>query len=161
MTSVLILGYGNLDRQDDGVAWHILLSLANLLGRDIPSSLEEGFKSTGQSPDLLFTLQLTPDISETIAKYDRVCFVDAHTGSVPEEVHVSEIKAHFQSSPFTHHMTPATCLTLAETIYGCTPHAILISARGYEFGFARSLSQKTNLLVRKATDIIWNWLQET
>ena len=35
--NTLFIGYGNPDRQDDGVAWHVLTGIANQLGLgDIP-----------------------------------------------------------------------------------------------------------------------------
>ena len=37
--------------------------------------------------------ELTPELAETIAQYERVCFVDAHTGAVPHDVNVSAIAA--------------------------------------------------------------------
>jgi hydrogenase maturation protease len=154
---VLILGYGNLDRKDDGVAWHILDSLSQRLGRPSPT-LDEGFQLSGLSTELLFVLQLTPELAETISEFDRVCFVDAHTGSVPEELNVADVKSQFQPSPFTHHMTPASCMALCEALYQNAPQAILVSVRGYEFGFERSLSPRTAELAIQAADRIWDWL---
>jgi hydrogenase maturation protease len=156
---VLILGYGNLDRKDDGVAWHILDYLSQRLGRPSPSP-DEGFQRSGLSPELLFVLQLTPELAETISEFDRVCFVDAHTGSVPEELNVVEIQSHFQASPFTHHMTPASCMALSEALYQKDPQAILVSVRGYEFGFERSLSPRTAELAGQAAEHIWEWINE-
>lgn len=154
----LVIGFGNLDRQDDGVAWHILASLARRLDRPSAGSVEDEFEFGGHSPELLFVLQLTPELAENIAQADRVCFVDAHTGSVPEAVHAAPLSNIFQNSPFTHHMTPETCLALAKTLYGNAPPALLVSVRGYEFGFSRSLSTRTQTLVENAVDRIWDWL---
>ena len=153
----LIIGFGNPDRQDDGVAWHILTRLAQEFGRPIPS-MDEGFFPVGENPDLLFTLQLIPELAETIAAYQRICFVDAHTGNASEDVHVVEVKAEYQRSPFTHHMTADTCLSLVQTIYGQTPQAILVSVRGYEFGFSHELSPGTRLLAEQAVERIMAWL---
>jgi hydrogenase maturation protease len=155
--STLIIGFGNPDRQDDGVAWHILTRLAQEFGRPIPS-MDEGFFPKGENPDLLFTLQLIPELAETIAAYQRVCFVDAHTGNVPEDVNVVEVKPEYQRSPFTHHMTADTCLSLVQTIYGRTPQAILVSVRGYDFGFSHELSPATHLLAEQAVARIAAWL---
>ena len=155
--ATLIIGYGNPDRQDDGVAWHILTRLAQEFGRLIPS-VDEGFFPNGENPDLLFTLQLIPELAETIAAYQRVCFVDAHTGNVPEDVNVVEVKPEYQRSPFTHHMTADTCLSLVQTIYGQTPQAILVSVRGFEFGFSHELSPATLQLAEQAVGQIITWL---
>lgn len=153
--STLIIGYGNPDRQDDGVAWHVLTLLASQFGRAVPDSPDEGIFPSGENPDLLFTLQLIPELAETIADYERVCFVDAHTGNVPEEIHIAEVQPFYQQSPFTHHMTPQTVLSLAQSIYKRTPQAMLVSVRGYEFGFTRDLSAQTGQLAGVAvTEIL-------
>jgi hydrogenase maturation protease len=154
-----IFGYGNPDRQDDGVAWHVLVALARKLGRQLPASIEDEFPPADESPDLVFDLQLTPELSEVIAAYQRVCFVDAHTGNVPEEIKMAEVKGEFQHSPFTHHMTPATCLAMAQTLYGGDPETILVSVRGYEFGFVHSLSKRTKILAEQAAGKIFAWIR--
>jgi hydrogenase maturation protease len=160
MSKVLIIGYGNRDREDDGVAWHILQGVAKHLGRSAPELETGGLDQLGQSPDLLFVLQLTPELSELIANYDFVCFVDAHTGDYPEDLRFGSITAGFQTSPFTHHMTPQTCLALAETVYGRTPQAALVSVRGYRFGFSHTLSIETGLLADDAIEQIVTWLTQ-
>jgi hydrogenase maturation protease len=154
----LVLGFGNFDREDDGVAWHILAGIHSRLGRGPTPEPDEGFEPHDGSPDLLFVLQLTPEMAETIAEYQRVCFVDAHTGNVPFQVNAAPVDAEFQASPFTHHMTPATCLALSQTLHGRAPDAILVSVRGYDFGFARSLSPGTARLAEQAIEIILEWL---
>ena len=156
---VLIIGYGNVDRQDDGVAWHVLSGIAQRFGGQTPASLDDEFESADPNVDLLFMLQLMPELAETIARYERVCFVDAHTGAVPHDVNVEELSSEFQSSPFTHHMTASTLLSFAETLYHHAPQAILVSVRGYEFGFARSLSPRTAELAEEAADLIEKWLK--
>jgi hydrogenase maturation protease len=158
LDSTLIIGYGNADRQDDGVAWHILRGVARRLGREIPETPEEGLEPVGELPHLMFVLQLTPELAETVAAYKRVCFVDAHTGNVPEDLRIVPLNGQFQASPFTHHLTPETCLALCETLYGQKPEAILVSVRGYEFGFSHSLSAPTSALAQQATRSILKWL---
>jgi hydrogenase maturation protease len=155
----ILIGYGNPDRQDDGVAWHVLCAVAERLGLATPSSMDDEFPS---SPDIdfLFQLQLTPELSETVSGYARACFVDAHTGAVPEEVHCQAVLAEFQKSPFTHHLTPQSLLSMSQAIYGKTPQAILVSVRGYQFGFTDELSGETAVLVPRAATEIMNWIQE-
>ena len=160
MCKVLIIGYGNRDREDDGVAWHILQGVAKHLGRPAPDLETGGLDQLGQSPDLLFVLQLTPELAELIADYDFVCFVDAHTGDYPEDLRVGSINAGFQTSPFTHHMTPQTCLALAETVYGHAPQGTVISVRGRQFGFSHTLSTQTALLAEEAIEQIDSWLTQ-
>ncbi len=156
----LIVGYGNPDRQDDGLAWHILAKLArfyNIEGID-PGS--DDFFPVGNNPDLLFTLQLTPELAKTLASYERVCFIDAHTGEIAEDIALQVIMPAYQSSPLTHHMTPQTLLSLVVTLYDRKPEAILISVRGFEFGFARALSEKASQLAQAAFEKIVAWIQD-
>lgn len=164
MDRTLIIGYGNIDRQDDGVAWHVLIELARRF--DYPGLFDPGEGSLVEPPDgipgrvpaLLYTLQLTPELAETISGYQRVCFIDAHTGAVPEEIHLAEVGIQFQNSPFTHHLTPQSCLALCAAFYGVAPQAILVSIRGYEFGFTTDLSPRTGSLLPDAVEMIWRWL---
>jgi hydrogenase maturation protease len=157
----LIVGYGNADRQDDGVAWHVLSGIARSLGRPVPDAPEEGFFPEGQETDLWYTLQLAPEMSEDFARYERICFVDAHTGNIAEEVLLQPVEASQASSAFTHHLTPAACLALTQTLYGKSPEAKLLSIRGYKFGFARELSPETAALAEQAEQVLWDWIQHT
>jgi hydrogenase maturation protease len=154
----LVIGYGNLDRQDDGVAWHILHDLAKMIGCSVYTSVAEVFHPETKGIYLLFSLQLIPEMAELLAEYPRACFVDAHTGRVPEELHVEELDPRMQTSPFTHHMTPNTCLAMAQAIFGRAPLSILISVRGYDFGFAQELSPQTTTLAIQAAQHIYTWL---
>jgi len=153
----LVIGYGNPDRQDDGVAWHILHALALRLGLPAPDSYEEEFPSNDRL-DFAFYLQLTPEMAEQIAAYQRVCFVDAHTGSIAAEVQLAPVESQFQYSPFTHHLTPQTLLSMCQTLYGKTPQAALLSVRGYRFEFERELSPETAVLVPEALELILGWM---
>lgn len=159
MPNTLIIGYGNPDRQDDGVAWHILVGTAKRLGFHTPDSPDDGFESFETEPSFLFVLQLTPELAEDIAAYDRVCFVDAHTGAIPRDVNVDIIKPDYHTSPFTHHMTAQTLMELTQTLFHRDLEALIISVRGYEFGFSVGLSARTQNLADEAVQQIINWLK--
>ncbi len=172
-SKILLVGYGNVDRQDDGVAWHVLKTVAQKLGLPSPDTPGDGFYEVELSPstdldsgdmktlvDIWFEPQLTPEMAETIGAYQSVCFVDAHTGSVPEEISFRLISSSYQASPFTHHLTPQTCLELCKVIYGQTPEGHLMSVRGYVFGFASTLSERTNELAQDAARRLVIWLGE-
>jgi hydrogenase maturation protease len=161
--NVLILGYGNPDRQDDGVAWHILQELATYYDCPITTidELEVNPASSPRhsvTPRLAFALQLTPEMAETLARYEQVCFIDAHTGAYPEEIRVAPIEPGYQTTPFTHHLTPASCLALAQTLYNQAPIGIMVSVRGYHFGYSPELSPQTAPLAQAATIQIINWI---
>ena len=157
MKKALLIGYGNPDREDDGVAWHILRAISLKLGLDAPQSYEDEFPESKQI-DFAFYLQLTPEMAEDISEYEYVCFIDAHTGSIPEVVRLIDVESEFQHSPFTHHLTPQSLLSMCETLYKKKPDAALLSVLGHRFLFTRQLSEETTELVPQAVDLIWNWM---
>lgn len=157
---VLIIGYGNVDRQDDGVAYHVLVSVMQSLGLAAPENMEEEDLASTDNLSFRFQMQLIPELTEELAEYTHVCFIDAHTGNVPEDVHFENLSAQYQRSPFTHHMTASTLLSLTETIHHRVPNAILISVRGVEFGFTQTLSAFTANQVPHAAEIVIHWLRQ-
>jgi hypothetical protein len=98
MQKVLIIGYGNADREDDGVAWHVLHALSTHYHSPIIES-DGGIFEAEHNPHLIFSLQLTPEMSEALTQYEQVCFIDAHTGAYAEEVRAEIITPNFQASP--------------------------------------------------------------
>lgn len=159
MKKILIIGYGNPNREDDGVAWHILEKLATHFDMPLSPALAADEFDPDRYPHLVFELQLFPEMAETMTNYDYVCFVDAHTGAYDEEVRVATIDPYFQASPFTHHLTPESCLVIAQTLYGHAPQGLLVSVRGYHFGYKTELSEQTATLADKAMARIIEWVE--
>jgi hydrogenase maturation protease len=153
----LIFGYGNLDRQDDGVAWHVIVQLRKLLEISQPEEVDQDFSSDS---DLVFVyqLQLTPEISSELVQFDRVCFIDAHAGTIPEDVQLRKLLPEFQHSPLTHHLTPESLLAITSAVYQHIPQTILVTIRGFEFQFTQNLSETTRSLVPQAANIILDWI---
>lgn len=154
----LVIAYGNTDRQDDGVAWHILRELAQQLGAFLPLSPAEECEKEIGNIHLRYMLQLIPEIADDFQHYDRVVFIDAHTGNVKDNLHIENLPATYQPSPLTHHLTPSSCLAIAEALHHTTPQALLVSVRGYEFGFSSTLSENCARLVPPAAGAILEWL---
>jgi hydrogenase maturation protease len=159
LKQLLLLGYGNPDREDDGVAWHILRALTTKLGLSAPESYEDEFPEHAEI-EFAFYLQLTPEMAEDVSAYDHVCFVDAHTGNIPEPVRLIDVQSEFQASPFTHHLTAQSLVSMCETIYGKKPDAALLSVLGHRFLFSRQLSEETARLVPEAVELIWDWMKD-
>jgi hydrogenase maturation protease len=157
-TKPLIIGYGNIDRQDDGVAWHVLVKTASQLGITRRIDPDLGCEIKTSQADLLFTLQLTPEIAEIISAYPRVCFIDACAYPIPNGISMIPLEAQYQPSSMTHHMTPETCLAISQVLYQRQPEAVLLSVAAHEFGFSRSLSVQTQASIEVAADLIKNWL---
>lgn len=156
--TTLIIGYGNPDREDDGVAWHILKGVAEYFGIKFPESLGEELINFHNKLHFIFNLQLMPEMTYEMSQYERICFVDAHTGALHNDLNIQILDRKFQNSPLTHHMTPQTVLSILESAFNHTPEAILVSVRGYQFGFANSLSKRTEILAEEAINKISSWI---
>ncbi len=160
-TKALIIGYGNVDRQDDGVAWYVLAEIAKQLGETRSLDPEVDHEIDTDVADLRFMLQLTPELAESIAAYSKVGFIDACVSPLQDHIALTHLEAKFQSSPMTHHMTPETILSICQTLYQQTPDAVLLSVEAREFGFSRNLSAHTQALVKKAATQVMEWLCPT
>ena len=136
----------------------MLKGVADQLGLETSQTWEDPLPSTPEA-DFAFHLQLTPELAEDLTYYDRVCFVDAHTGKIPTNVQVVDLAPEYQTSPFTHHLTPEMLLSMSQELYQKTPEAILVSVRGYEFGFETELSPFTSSLVTEAVERTVGWLK--
>lgn len=151
---ILILGYGNVSREDDGIGFHVIAAIARRLGRPPLDMNDDGLSDLGHPIDLAFVPQLTPELAETIANYDEVFFVDAHTGAFAEDIRWQIVDQGYEPSAFTHHLMPATLVELAETLQGRRPLAHLVSVRGYRFGFGVELSPEAARLCEEAAEQI-------
>jgi len=158
--TVLMLGYGNLDRQDDGIAWHILGELLLKYGHPYPESIDINTLDTKNDIHFFYQLQLLPEIADELSRYDRAVFIDAHTGDITEEIEVKRITPEFQSSPLTHHLTVNSLLFFAQSINIKVPDSILVSVKGYEFKFTQELSPRTKALVPVAANQIYKWVSK-
>jgi len=136
-----------------------MVGLENRLGRPGPFNPEDGFSLADSPPGLIFVLQLTPELAETIAQYKRVCFIDAHTGNFDAAIELTDVTNEFKTSPLTHHLTPSSCLAMSQTLFHGEAIAVLLSIQGYEFGFSHNLSQQTGKLVQPAVEMVWHWLK--
>lgn len=121
---ILVLGYGNPGRQDDGLGPAVATGIGRL----------------GWSNVTAFdNYQLVIEDAMDVAEHDVVWFVDAaKTGPAPFAVH------DVQPSPtieFTSHiLSPASLLAIARQYYGASPRAFLLAIRGYEFEFVEALT---------------------
>ena len=154
----LVIGYGNPYRGDDGVAFHLLRDLAEHLGRRPLELDEDGLDDLGYGVDLVCLRQLVPELAETLVDYDRVLFVDAHTGAFPESVRFVELEPRYAVAAFTHHMSPEMLLAIAQAFSCDLPEARLISVRGYDFDLGTALSPEARANADRAVEYIMDLL---
>jgi hydrogenase maturation protease len=122
--NILVLGYGNPGRQDDGLG----PAVANAIGQlGLPNVTAYD------------NYQLNIEDAMDVAEHDVVWFVDAaKTGVAPYTV---SALAPSNAVAFTSHiMHPQTILAIAQQCYGKAPAAFLLGIRGYEFEFVEALT---------------------
>jgi len=103
----------------------------------------EEFESWNQDPavEVIVAQELLPELAEVISQVDLLVFVDAKAGGVPGSVGVSEVTpADSRGGAFLHTLTMESLLSIAHTLFGRAPMAILISVASESFDFASHLS---------------------
>lgn len=133
---LLIIGFGNPLRGDDGLGWRAAERLAAEYrpGRHV-----------------LVCQELTPDLAEPLSRAGRAVFIDAAVAGPPSgagfeagqpgAIVVSELRVGpVEAGAFSHHLDPAGLLALAAAWYGRAPQAELITVAGARFDFSEDLS---------------------
>lgn len=126
MARILVLGYGNPMRSDDGLGWQIAVELFR----------------TNRCPDVevLPCHQLTPELAPAVSRADAVIFVDCEQGGTPGEICCREVRSESIPLSFTHHLTPAALLALSSELFGACPRACLLSMQGQEYSAGDTFS---------------------
>jgi hydrogenase maturation protease len=115
---VLVIGYGNALRSDDGVGWHAAALLA------------EDRRLAGV--EVLAVHQLTPELALDMSRASLVILVDATVGDAPGAITVRPLAADDRSSTggpgaSSHHVGPGELLAVAGELYGAVPEALVVS----------------------------------
>jgi len=135
---VLVLGYGNPGRQDDGLG----PAAAALIG---------GLGWPGVNA--FDAYQLDIEDAMDVADHDLVWFVDAaKTGAAPFAV--SEISPNFTMEFTSHLVRPETILAMAHRYFGNAPQAFLLGIRGYDFEFVEGLTPSADANLQLAVAML-------
>jgi len=131
---VLVLGYGNPGRQDDGLGAAAVAEIETLNWPNVTA---------------YDNYQLCIEDAIDVAEHDVVWFVDAsRVGASPFAV--TEL-SRATSVEFTSHLVrPEAILAMAEQYYNSTPCAYLLAIRGYEFEFIEALTPRASDNLRLA-----------
>ena len=135
---VLVLGYGNPGRQDDGLG---------------PAAAAEIGKLDWPGVTACDNYQLVIEDAVEISEHDVVWFVDAaRSGAEPYEVRPLSPAADIA---FTSHLVkPEALLAIADLYYGKSPEAYLVGIRGYEFEFLEGLTDRARANLAQAMMLI-------
>jgi hydrogenase maturation protease len=116
--TILVIGYGNDLRNDDGVGQAIAKTIAKQNRLDVRS---------------LSLCQLTPELAADIAIAELVIFVDAYPASPTQGLQTHSLEPLSSGTFRSHSSDPQGLLTLARTVFGRCPTAWLIAVPGVDF----------------------------
>ena len=139
---ILVYGFGNPGRQDDG------------LGPAIIEKLEDE-KIAGVDTDCNY--QLNIEDAYSIAENDIVVFVDASLDA-DEPFSFSKIEPSAEITFTTHSMSPQSVLALCAELYDRKLDAYVLGIRGYEWDFEVGLTSKAVNNFNEAYSFLLNWL---
>ncbi len=134
---VLVLGYGNPGRRDDGLGPAVVEELEGLFPE---VTVDAGY-------------QLAIEDAVAVSEADRVVFVDAAL-SGPEPFRVRPLRPAGAISFTSHLLGPESVLAICEQTSGGAPQALLVAIRGYEFELAEGLSERARANKGSAVEFI-------
>jgi hydrogenase maturation protease len=109
VNQILVIGYGNTLRGDDGAG----VAAAKRIARKFPQV------------DVMTVHQLQPELAETIAWYDTVFFVDASVSA--SDVEMTPLAPEHDPRPGgTHATTPAILVALSSELYDRRPDNVFL-----------------------------------
>jgi hydrogenase maturation protease len=138
MNKVLVIGYGNTLRGDDGAG----VRAAELIAKH------------RSEINCICMHQLTPELAEQIAECDTVFFIDA-------DVSVTQPNARLVTpsveadQPRTHFISPESLLSLSQQLYQHMPaKTYVISIPASKFEFSEELSESTKKAVEESIVLV-------
>lgn len=111
---VLVVGYGNSLRSDDGLGWH----LAERLGED----------PRFDGVTVLQRHELMPELALDFSRVGLVVLVDASHTPAAGTFTIDRVEpASSSEMTWSHHLSPSSLLALARELYGEAPDVVAVS----------------------------------
>lgn len=142
--SILVIGYGNALRGDDGI------------GPRVAEAIAAGSYSGVQARSVC---QLLPELAAELAEAGIVVFVDALADPGRTTVGLTHIAAGKITDWSTHTADPRTLLALTQAVYQRTPEAWWLTVSGQNFDVGEGLSAIAEEGVRQAIVLLNKLLQ--
>jgi hydrogenase maturation protease len=152
---VLVVGYGNPLRSDDGVGPAVaerLMADPRLDGAEVRTAH-----------------QLTPELALDASEVDLLVLIDAADGVPPGEVVVRDLaeggregiadggsagRAEEAGPPLTHHVDPASIVALAAELWGSSPRTVLVGVGPVSFELGETLTPVVEAAVPAAVEAV-------
>lgn len=142
---LLVLGYGNELRGDDGAGPRVAAAVAEWNLNQVRG---------------VALHQLTPDLAAPIAHAEGVVFVDARFASGRQDVEVTPVVPEPGVDVAAHISDPRALLALARALFGRCPPAWLITIPASNFDFGAGLSPATEQGIAPALSAVRRLLSQ-
>jgi len=144
---IWIAGFGNIDRQDDGVGIILASRIAEWLrgksGNEVKLSLEH---------------QLLPELAEELDDVDLAIFVDADIRQHESGWNIAELCPSSRIDGFNiHSMSPAWLLELAGQLGTSPKRALTLSVSGNSFDFSEHITKTCETRMCAAEKAFHEW----
>jgi hydrogenase maturation protease len=141
MKKILVYGYGNPGRQDDG------------MGVILAEMLEQWAKENGYANiEVETNYQLNIEDSDIISDKDFVLFIDASMEQI-EDIIYTKVTPDNSSIEFTMHaVSTSFILDMCNKLYGKSPETYLLHIKGYEWELAEGITEKALVNFEKALE---------
>ncbi len=137
-SGLLVIGYGNTLRGDDGVGPRLV---AELEARRLPGV------------STLACALLTPELADSVSRIRTVIFADAAVDA-PREVRLRRLAPADSSQIMAHAANPGTILALARDLYHHTPEAWWLTIPAEDLGFSEQLSATARTGLDQALSLV-------
>ena len=127
MDHILIIGYGNPMRGDDGIGWRAAENL-------------QTHYAANRRVQVLKCHQLTPELASDVAAASHVVFIDAALAGPTGAICKHCVDTSTQQPSFTHSLDPASLLNASCELFGKLPAATLVTVTGESFMTGEKLS---------------------
>jgi len=136
--NILIYGYGNPGREDDGLG----IAFAEKL---------ESWANENSIKNISFdsNYQLNIEDAEKVSQYDLVIFADASTEDIPDFC-ISLLDGTKNVSFTTHAASPGYVVYLCQDLFQKDPKAYLLHLKGYQWEFKEGLTTEAESNLEKA-----------
>lgn len=150
MAKILIYGYGNPGRQDDG------------LGPRCAGIIDEWIHKESISNVITDSnYQLNIEDAAEIANFDMVIFADASVADI-QDYKLEEVTADKAAIEFTMHaVSPAYVLDLCRKIYKKDPKTYLLHIKGYEFDFIEEITERARKNLERACEFLKEFVKSS
>lgn len=123
--SILVIGYGNPLRSDDGIGPQVAREVAGWGMPDV---------------EAIAVHQLTPELAESLASVNLVIFIDAYPATPEQDLQVCALEPAESGTPSGHWCTPQVLLAITQALYDHCPQGWWVIVPGVNFDLGEGLS---------------------